>query len=1471
MKNIITSRLLYCAIFVAVFVVVSPEFARAHDVNAVEDAAPSILHQISDFLTSSWNKAGDQNTAAVATASAPNVKNQKQSDFSIELDMPDYQPEYLRHPQKFFSGRDIKIVKRVGSEKKSVSLSEVILKPGATLKKTLQSQNNVTLKSKIKKGSLVATIPPETSTGEFIINFYDDNKQVSLPIEIIGSDLNKVLPPNRQPRPQSIGAKISTTRLGCEYCFWELSSGTNPLDENYGYVVGGGGGDYLLHTTDGWVSSITDHIDKIVTPPFLRYRGDPYLTFDADGKFSLLSLFTEGNPELITGGIYKEKTSKSDPLQLSQTIVKSAPTSMPAGIWLVFDYAKLSVDTSPTSPYKGNMYVFANAVLADDGARTGQGQYVIDTDGKITEKFGDYGIAVTATSVGPRGEVYGVRPEGNGVSPEQVTGYYISRSFDGGKTFSSKLIAPHAFQSRCSPKLSTQSKRSAPYYTGPDIAVDIKTGRIYVAWAEPTACIPDEDFEYSQYGYDWNIYVSYSDNGGDTWSIPIEVDDDFSQGDQSFPSISMDDAGNVYVAFIDHRNDKNKSQFDIYLSKSTDNGETFSQNLRLNDISVPLVNGGMRSIGDYLRMVSAGEKNIYVAYPCVAQGNTTGSNPSDACVSVVSKSSWNPPPGRLPLPSQCEHFPPDVVLSSYPSVALAGDKGWPSMMSVRISNQDYVGCGVSDFNIISTSPSSWQFKLYSTEDITLPPGARGYKNVSFAVPDNISSGNYTLGIEVANKTSGLKKIVSVPIQVVSPLKISGITPTSGPAGTVVTIMGTGFTSSKNLVFIRKKTGVGHWSGSQTIPSVDGGIIYNIPSTMTACVNPDCAKTYIIPTPDGMYTISVSANNSNDYTDFYVGTPPVYLNPLLNVITATSSPSMWLEYNDRERERDRTKKEEEVALVANFAVDLKAGSEDQRVGKQGYFRIRATNGTHTVWPVDVTNSKPSNVEEDTNSSMYIIRAGTTARFKVEARFNPKIMFAGAYRASLDGVSVQNDTNGWTYLQAPTNQTKPVVIVGEVSPYINSIAPATISSNQTVTISGVRFADSGNIISLINTSSWTETATITAGSKDNGQTIQFVPNVPIGDYLVSILHPTTGRSNSIWISVKAPVADPTISFKNSPLYPPKNIRVETFGSALGGFIPTPSNEPVSVKGMKFKINISGSGGSPNDLQDIKLFDGNKPISNGTIESDYITFPEFTLPAGQDKTYAIRATLGPAFKAKQTLQLSANFYKDDAVFTGTQTGTIFSVSKSGLTLSKMTVMVASPTTPTPVTPTPVPPTPVPTPTPPAEPPVPASAPPPPPTTNQTSVTNTTPVTSSGPAVISTPPPVVVPAPTATLTVEGQKSYTYNITDTTHYAWSSTNADTFSSYFTSNDLAKCSAGVWAANNAKGIVSNVITSNWAGCVWTVTYTVKNSKTGQSASDSVTVTVSNSTTGGTTGGRNMSISVFNAFEGVYNFFGSLFK
>ena len=119
--------------------------------------------------------------------------------------------------------------------------------------------------------------------------------------------------------------------------------------------------------------------------------------------------------------------------------------------------------------------------------------------------------------------------------------------------------------------------------------------------------------------------------------------------------------------------------------------------------------------------------------------------------------------------------------------------------------------------------------------------------------------------------------------------------------------------------------------------------------------------------------------------------------------------------------------------------------------------------------------------------------------------------------------------------------------------------------------------------------------------------------------------------------------------------------------------------------------------------------------------------------------------------------------------------------------------------------------------------------------------PIIAQGQTSVTIPPSNNIPsssqAPTARFTIEGQHEYTYNVGQTDHYSWSSTNADTFSSSYTATGPSICGGGPWVANTAQGSLAVMIGNQYAGCVWTVTYTASNSQTGQSASDTVIVKV----------------------------------
>jgi hypothetical protein len=79
---------------------------------------------------------------------------------------------------------------------------------------------------------------------------------------------------------------------------------------------------------------------------------------------------------------------------------------------------------------------------------------------------------------------------------------------------------------------------------------------------------------------DWNIYCANSTDGGNSFSMEKRVNDDISTTNQWIPRIASEGFGNVYIVWEDERNDIWR---DIYFAKSSDGGNTFSANIKVDD------------------------------------------------------------------------------------------------------------------------------------------------------------------------------------------------------------------------------------------------------------------------------------------------------------------------------------------------------------------------------------------------------------------------------------------------------------------------------------------------------------------------------------------------------------------------------------------------------------------------------------------------------------------------------------------------------------------------------------------------------------------------------------------------------------------------------------------------------------------------------------------------------------------------
>lgn len=101
---------------------------------------------------------------------------------------------------------------------------------------------------------------------------------------------------------------------------------------------------------------------------------------------------------------------------------------------------------------------------------------------------------------------------------------------------------------------------------------------------------------------DANIFLSTSKDNGTTFAAPVRVNDDATKTVHVFPSVQANKNGQVYLAWIDRRQDPGGNLFnDVYAAVSKDQGATFSPNRLQTDVStVWAVRADARpNFGDY--------------------------------------------------------------------------------------------------------------------------------------------------------------------------------------------------------------------------------------------------------------------------------------------------------------------------------------------------------------------------------------------------------------------------------------------------------------------------------------------------------------------------------------------------------------------------------------------------------------------------------------------------------------------------------------------------------------------------------------------------------------------------------------------------------------------------------------------------------------------------------------------------------
>jgi hypothetical protein len=127
---------------------------------------------------------------------------------------------------------------------------------------------------------------------------------------------------------------------------------------------------------------------------------------------------------------------------------------------------------------------------------------------------------------------------------------------------------------------------------------------------------------------DTNVFVRFSDDGGATWSAPVQVNDDATTTSQFMPRFAIDQTDqNVYAIWYDARNDTvNNGRVNVFSSFSTDGGQTWSLNHQLTDAeSDESTANPARNGANYLEYIGLSVENgvAHVAWTDARDANFT--------------------------------------------------------------------------------------------------------------------------------------------------------------------------------------------------------------------------------------------------------------------------------------------------------------------------------------------------------------------------------------------------------------------------------------------------------------------------------------------------------------------------------------------------------------------------------------------------------------------------------------------------------------------------------------------------------------------------------------------------------------------------------------------------------------------------------------------------------------------------------
>jgi hypothetical protein len=325
----------------------------------------------------------------------------------------------------------------------------------------------------------------------------------------------------------------------------------NPLE-----IMGGANIDNYFYSEDG---GYTWQVNVLESPSYGVW-GDPMIITDTTGNFYFFHL---SNPSVGNwiDRIVCQKYNKLNGTWNDGSFMGLNGSKAQDKHWAIVDQNTNAIyvtwtqfdDYGSGDPFCQSNIMFSKST--DEGLSWSSSKKINLEAGDCIDS--DNTVEGAVPAVGPNGEIY-VAWSGPG-------GIVFNKSIDAGETWLSNEIFVCEQGGGWDLEIPGISRSNGLPVTVCDLSNGPNRGTIYVNYTDQINGSNDTD-----------VWLVKSTDGGETWSVPVRVNDDPPGKHQFFTWMAIDQSnGYLYFVFYDRRNYSN-NQTDVYLAVSPDGGAGFS-------------------------------------------------------------------------------------------------------------------------------------------------------------------------------------------------------------------------------------------------------------------------------------------------------------------------------------------------------------------------------------------------------------------------------------------------------------------------------------------------------------------------------------------------------------------------------------------------------------------------------------------------------------------------------------------------------------------------------------------------------------------------------------------------------------------------------------------------------------------------------------------------------------------------------